>query len=148
MKFAEWLRQPPLVVLAHVEKCLLEQGQKSTEPEDEFFDGSGCKYRDNNGNKCAIGHLIDNSEYNLKLEGGLTGVIRGLTDSRFAEGFLNSVGSNFLRQLQGIHDGVPVEKWKNAFQELRNSSTFAEFYKQDKLYKEFPTETSNSPVVS
>ena len=51
---------------------LREQGCKSIEARENKATGKitgFCKYRDNQGNKCAIGQLISDEEYDASLEG-------------------------------------------------------------------------------
>lgn len=93
---------------------LLTQNKRSLE-------GTSCVYRAKDGSMCAAGCLIPDEEYTPALEGWqITACYesfdyRGLVPPRpefekLFSGWERSV-VNFLRELQEIHDDMPVADW-------------------------------------
>jgi hypothetical protein len=75
---------------------VLEQGKPSTAQAD-----AGCYYRNHAGLKCAVGHLIDDSDYDPSMER----LVAGKLVERFPQlGFHGH--TLLLSQLQGAHDGA------------------------------------------
>ncbi len=75
---------------------LADQGQPALDNQGE------CRYRNDKGQMCAIGCLLDDSEYDPKMEGEL---VRVLFDKfpHISKKF-TGININFLRELQEIHD--------------------------------------------
>jgi hypothetical protein len=76
---------------------------------------NGCAYRGENGTKCAIGCLIPDDIYTLKIEGAsihglLQGTHKKILPANFRSLFVNH--ENFLTQLQRLHDTEFVECWE------------------------------------
>jgi len=67
-------------------------------------DGSTCAYRDPDGNKCAIGHLIPNELYGEVTEG--LGVIEMLKQAPSIAPLFAECEDQFLTELQGVHDNL------------------------------------------
>lgn len=69
-----------------------------------YTEGVGCKYRDYDGRKCAIGWLIPDDKYNAGLEGcaASTGTPRA-AELRASAGLVD-VNPDFIRALQRAHD--------------------------------------------
>lgn len=66
--------------------------------------GSSCKYRGDDGTKCAAGHLIPDEDYHPKLEGGIVerSPLRELFDALGYEPI-------FVGRLQAAHDLAPAD---------------------------------------
>ena len=80
-----------------------------------------CRYRTDEGLKCAIGCLIPDNLYTAKIEFITVNVLC----AGGVEGFdyLKQFDKYFLRRLQVIHDNVDVENWESelkAFARLEN----------------------------
>ena len=94
---------------------LLAQGCRS---EGSYYDPRsgtrewGCKYRGSRGRKCAIGFLIQDHEYDPKMEGGRVTIVLSHLLNRPVEDF-DRFDSRicFLRQLQEVHDNYEPERW-------------------------------------
>ena len=80
-----------------------------------------CRYRTDEGLKCAIGCLIPDDVYTRNIEHKTVdllclGVVKDFD-------YLKQFDKSFLRRLQVIHDNVDVDKWENelkAFARLEN----------------------------
>lgn len=93
-----------------VYKHLLTQNVKS---QGKYND---CRYRGDNGLKCALGILIPDSKYEPKYE---TKLVRTLVENNIIEDVsLASVA--FLYSLQKIHDDVAVTAWPFELKRLAN----------------------------
>jgi hypothetical protein len=95
-------------VFDKVKKHLLTQNKKS------LNDYGSCMYRTSNGLKCAIGCLIPDDKYHLRIEH------RGI-DELLKSSFLNleelldikdKEDFSLLKELQMLHDNTDVEDWK------------------------------------
>lgn len=80
-----------------------------------------CRYRTDEGLKCAIGCLIPDNLYTAKIEF----ITVDFLCEGIVEGFdyLKQFDKSFLRRLQVIHDNVDVENWESelkAFARLEN----------------------------
>lgn len=70
-----------------------------------------CMYRDGTGRKCAVGWLIDDSNYHPRLDRGLLSV-RAVVESGAVDGVSPSLSRedcreiSFLQALQEAHDGA------------------------------------------
>jgi hypothetical protein len=89
---------------------LLSQNEKSE------HDGE-CLYRDEKGNKCAVGCLIPDNLYSPEIEGAgvLDGHIAGIL-SKSIVGY-DTVVEDLLFHLQDLHDCADPHEWKDG---LRN----------------------------
>lgn len=98
-----------------VYRGLMKQGTKSLKHINENDDISEitCAYRGVNGNKCAVGLLIPDSEYVPAMEKNLC--YDGLVKEN-----LEKHGHNpyFARRLQIIHDHSDVWHWENRLADL------------------------------
>lgn len=73
----------------------------------------GCKYRTNDGRKCAIGCLIPDHLYDSNIEGlSLSGNNRLISILENVLGQLDDIDHKILRDLQDLHDSIHIEKWK------------------------------------
>jgi hypothetical protein len=91
---------------------LWDQGKPSINPET-----GDCRYRSDDGSKCAIGHVLDDEVYSFELEG--VGIITILTPGtgpdlerageRLREKF-PSVHSSLFCDMQAIHDLLAVRQ--------------------------------------
>jgi len=72
--------------------------------------GNQCRYRGENGTKCAGWTLIPDELYNESMEGN---TVDGLPY------FTNLVEDiNFLLKLQSIHDNDPIDEWETEWRDL------------------------------
>lgn len=67
-------------------------------------DGQTCAYRDPDGNKCAIGHLIPDELYGEVTEG--LGVIEMLKKAPSIAPLFAECEDQFLTELQAVHDDL------------------------------------------
>jgi hypothetical protein len=65
-----------------------------------------CLYRDPNGNKCAIGHLIPDYLYSPAMDAEATGVNEIMTFYSAIGTLLHGLGATFLNDLQTAHDAA------------------------------------------
>ena len=89
-----------------------------------------CKYRNENGLKCAIGVLIPDEVYSPKYEGtnitSLLEVHHGARISRYLKKTFNVISYddyNFCRNLQWVHDDSTPQYWRQyleTFADLHN----------------------------
>lgn len=80
-------------------KHLLKQNKRSTS-------GLMCRYRDEENNKCAVGCLISNEEYNMAIEG------TNVNSSNFFKYKIKDEIFDLLAIMQKIHDKQEVKYWK------------------------------------
>lgn len=97
----------PQETFDRVAKHLLKQNKQSTRQ-----DSSACLYRGPDGLKCAVGCLIQDSEYHPSMEGVPAILIR------LPERFSNVVKSGLLRDLQIVHDAAHPRTWKSELRRL------------------------------
>jgi hypothetical protein len=98
-----------LELIDYVTDHLLKQGVRS-------FDANsgGCRYRDDNGNKCAAGCLISDDEYNPSMEGSVwINIVRGHW------GVLSDTHADLIAKLQDIHDFADPSYWAGDLAKLR-----------------------------
>lgn len=92
-----------LAILMEIRQKVIDQGEPSV------FDGQ-CRYRDNRGNKCAIGHLIPDDKYTTALENKIflnSGILNeALRDDVRAEIEADPYFADDLRYMQIAHDGA------------------------------------------
>lgn len=90
---------------------LIHQGERAIAVEN-----NRCKYRTEDGLKCAAGILIKDEHYNKELEG------QSATSDSVREALENSgVGTVCLylvSKLQSVHDIISPKKWRNALDEV------------------------------
>lgn len=72
----------------------------------------GCRYRADNGKRCALGHLIPDDQYSVEIEGGFSAAARIVVPGLSA--MVDRDGWNFLSELQEAHDNA---RTKNEFGE-------------------------------
>jgi len=91
----------------------------------QAYDGDcgGCRYRDEQGRKCAVGCLISDDDYKPALEGTLVSSIDlayppsnkqtrlSLLYRIVAQIVPDQTGVSLLHELQTVHDTVDVENW-------------------------------------
>lgn len=94
-------------VFQFIEHHLLTQDAKSI-----GFEKGICYYRGDNDLKCAAGCLISDGEYTPKFE---TNNWSTLVRQRLVP----AAHSELIRELQLIHDDVPVDSWKHHLDLLR-----------------------------
>lgn len=72
--------------------------------------GRRCRYRGDNGTKCAVGHLIPDDKYSPSFEG------HPCVDGPVAD-LLVSLGydPDFCDELRNVHDNSPAERWSEWF---------------------------------
>lgn len=95
---------------------LLTQNEKAIDP------SSGqCKYRVNNGLKCAIGCLIVDSNYKIEMEGknAESLILDFCLWYLFPENLPEYRGYSFLSELQRIHDGKECSSWESELDAFR-----------------------------
>jgi hypothetical protein len=103
-----------------VKEHMLKQNARSVIIRPSLWTGEpyeACKYRDNDGRKCAVGCLIKDEFYHPSMEGSLANALPMLVKSGVAveEG---DTTYEFLLDLQRTHDGSNVENWKIALEEV------------------------------
>lgn len=90
-----------------------------------------CLYRGPNGRKCAIGQLIPNDQYNLKMDIGYSGVgfKHEVNDVLIKNGYTNL---EFLSVLQNCHD-------ESAYEAFDDNKLFFEIFNKriNKLASEY-----------
>lgn len=74
-----------------------------------------CRYRGDDGTKCAVGVLITDEQYAKtmpagSLEWGLKPVTKLIG--------MAPEDAGFLRTVQRVHDGVPIEDWEERLREI------------------------------
>jgi hypothetical protein len=89
---------------------LLQQNKRST-----MEDDSWCMYRSEEGLMCAVGCLIDDSDYKPEMEKkGIDTLLRaGLMPKS-----LMSVDSNLLVSLQSMHDEEEPFRWRDELKDI------------------------------
>jgi len=95
--------------------ALLKQNKKSI-----VEGGASCLYLAPDGSRCAVGHLIDDSELIDPKTGLPFGGInnQGIEAARGEGRFFSSLKglrTSFLEKLQAIHDSGDVDTWDHAF---------------------------------
>jgi hypothetical protein len=114
--------------------ALLEQGEKSMNPEEEEESG-GCAYRDNHGRRCFVGHMLPDGMYDPCFEGSAVSLVWGsqcngddelraaakLREALVAAGVdVSDMGIRvLLLRGQTIHDVHPVPEWRDRYLDLR-----------------------------
>ena len=107
-----------------VKKALLEQNEQSVEIGDY---STNCRYRSQNGLKCAIGHLIPDELYNSSYENYIVAMLpENVLEYILPTNLSRNIGIVFLDKLQLIHDCNDVRNWQKKFDEFE--STHVEFF--------------------
>lgn len=94
-----------------ISKHLLKQNERSI----EHISGA-CRYRGDNGLKCAVGAIISDKKYSEKIEGRTvyTSSVIECLPVRY-----QGVGSiSFIGKLQRLHDQTAVHLWKDGLKEI------------------------------
>lgn len=99
----------PMEVFQFIEHHLLTQNAKSTK-----FKKRICYYRGDNDLKCAAGCLISDDEYTPKFEANNWSTL-------VRKRQVPAAHSKLLRELQLIHDDIPVNSWKHHLDLLRKN---------------------------
>ena len=122
----------PQKVFDYVVKKVYEQGCKS---------GTAglCQYKDSQGNKCALGHLIPSNLYRKELENMILGkkFLSKIKSERF-KGFIVA-NYELLLRLQAAHDGAWSIEFRSSFLQRANSVAYdfiLQPYKPTKFYKD------------
>ena len=93
------------------------------------IDGSTyCRYRGDNGTKCAIGCLIPDKLYDQKIEGITIKECNPLLFDILTQSGIDCSDSKvfqLLKQLQDIHDNVSPQYWDRELGYLENWSWYA-----------------------
>jgi hypothetical protein len=79
--------------------------------------GGGCRYRGDEGTKCAIGCLIPDYMYDSGFEGWSVGPLVS-THPRMAELFGPEPPLLLLDRLQAVHDENPVDEWEDRLERV------------------------------
>lgn len=74
-----------------------------------------CKYRNNVGQKCAAGCLIENDEYKPKMEGRC---IQTLINECYKFRNITKENLDLVKALQSVHDCEDVDKWEHYFKKV------------------------------
>lgn len=101
-------------VIRYVRQKLKEQGQKSVA---HTVYADQCLYRNPQNLSCAVGHLIDDYNYNSDLEGKMacsTEIINAV--SRSMPNW--KVNPMLLEDIREIHDEGTPEEWFDAFTDI------------------------------
>ncbi len=87
---------------------LLRQGKQALAP-----GGEGCRYRGDQGTKCAVGCLIKDEDYDYAIEGQgiLVNNLNGIQASSLLEFTPTDDQLNLLDKLQAIHDSAQPPEW-------------------------------------
>lgn len=113
-------------VFEKVAKHLLKQNAKAraivhdTDPDAIYNDIPGCAYRGDNGTKCAVGCLIPDELYKPDFENISVRWLGHNTNNdnekslRETLELLDLADFAFLGDLQDIHDGKPVDQWRDS----------------------------------
>lgn len=97
----------PMEVFQFIENHLLTQNAKSRR-----FKKRICYYRGDNDLKCAAGCLISDDEYTPQFE-------ENNWSTLIRKRQVPAAHSKLIRELQLIHDDVPVDSWKHHLDLLR-----------------------------
>ena len=94
-----------------ISKHLLKQNERST-----GHIGGDCRYRGDNGLKCAVGAIIPDKKYSEKIEGAVVShpSVANCLPIRYQGGNL----IKFLLKLQTLHDKTAVHLWKDGLKEI------------------------------
>lgn len=99
----------PMEVFQFIEHHLLTQNEKSSS-----YDEGICYYHGDNNLKCAAGCLITDDEYTSEFEANNWNTL-------VRKRLVPAAHNKLIRELQNIHDDVPVDSWKHHLDLLRKS---------------------------
>lgn len=94
-----------------ISKHLLNQNERSI----EHISGV-CRYRGDNGLKCAVGAIIPDEKYSGHIEGVI--VYSEYIISCLPVRYRGKSSIDFLAKLQKLHDQLPVDLWKQRLEEI------------------------------
>lgn len=94
---------------------LLTQKQKSILPHYDDTGSNGCRYKMENGLKCAAGCLIADDEYDEKFE------LKSWSSLSLVYNLVPNNHRHLIISLQRIHDGTDVKFWYNHLFELADT---------------------------
>lgn len=100
-------------VFDKVKKHLLKQKKRAARPLPGGNGAVACRYRTEDGLRCAVGCLIPKRLYNPAAEGRSINSEEVRDMVRKAGVTLNDKTLNMLVELQGLHDGYEPEEWKD-----------------------------------
>lgn len=103
-------------IFYHVQRKLLQQGRRSTDANAGVHEGTSCVYRNIDGLKCAVGHLIPDDKYRSSFEN--TNFCEPMLAEALKSGGVDindKETRQLLRALQRVHDRVLPESWHGAF---------------------------------
>ncbi len=83
---------------------LRAQGEKSVGP------AGFCKYRGENGLKCAVGALVDDEHYDNRIEGSCWSK---LFQEAMALSGWTDIDNHLLIDTQSVHDAHELEEWED-----------------------------------
>lgn len=89
---------------------LLKQGEKSTGAIGE------CRYLAPDGCKCAAGCLIPPEDYDPMFEGASIDEKNKPVGKYFLQKFPDELQRELIRELQYMHDVIPIHRWKGFLQ--------------------------------
>lgn len=75
-------------------------------------DEGECLYRSKDGNRCAIGCLIPDSDYSPRMEGFCAADL----SADFLPKVFSGVGVRLLQRMQYCHDQTDVDNWDSQYQ--------------------------------
>jgi hypothetical protein len=105
-------------VVAHLRqqnsKALMSPGLR----ESLNMDALTCAYRSGDGKKCAAGALIEDSEYDISMEGKAIFAILAHSDYNCPASLKDRLLPHvkLVGALQGVHDNFPVKEWEEQLQ--------------------------------
>ena len=73
-----------------------------------------CRYRGENGTKCAVGHLIPDELYDRRMEGLCWTSIVLMSP----ELYNMQLSNRLVCRLQEVHDCAPVRNWESCWREV------------------------------
>lgn len=94
-----------------ISKHLLNQNERSI----EHISGA-CRYRGDNGLKCAVGAIIPDEKYSGHIEGVI--VYSEYVISCLPVRYRGKSSIDFLNKLQTLHDKTAVHLWKESLKEI------------------------------
>lgn len=98
------------------------------------LDAGNCKYRGENGTKCAVGLLIPDSEYKTDFEGQAVTPCKVISNNDITKYVMGKgYDPRLLEDLQSIHDVRRVADWEDGFLEIsqKHGLTFPSRYPTD-----------------
>ena len=95
---------------------LRKQGKRSVEL--NYVGMSGCKYRNSDGLRCAIGALIPDAVYRKEMEGQAIDRLLINKRDRFPQlcKLFEGIDEQLLSDMQNIHDFNEPDRWERQFE--------------------------------